>query len=157
MHKYYKLTFYCKHKLNVSDYEVSEAMEYDKELLTNYYKKDLDYNNNDELSDKVRETFLDNLSYYNTYYEPLVFNAEIALECGLLPFTYKGIMLLALSEFGTELSPRLDAYKVLCLGKIDKNNKFFLVPNPKYFEHVVGKGIMNKMKEVLSCNSEQQI
>ena len=43
----------------------------------------------------------------------LIFDKEIALECGLTPFKYSELNLLALSGYGMDLSPRLDAYQVL--------------------------------------------
>lgn len=147
----YEKAFYREHELDCEAANYYDDISYDEELLTEHYKKDLEleYSDDDYLSDKVNEIFWEKLSCYNTCYEPLVFNAEIALECKLLPFSYKGIDMLALSGCGMDLSPKLDAYQTLSHGSIDRNSKFFSVPNQEYFEYAVGKGIMDKMQEIL--------
>ena len=92
----YEKAFYKQHE-NIDLASAYEDLEYSEELLIEHYKGDLEYSDEDELSDRVREIFWERLSYWNTYYEPLIFNKEIALQCGLTPFSYQGVNMLALS------------------------------------------------------------
>jgi len=144
----YEKAFFKKH----TDIDLSldyENIGYNEELLIKHWQGDLDYNDEYELSDMVREIFWEKLSYWNTYYEPLVFDEEKALECNLMPFSYEGVNMLALSGCGMDFSPKLDAYQALVHYTIDKNSQFFSVVNQEYFEYVVGEGVINKMKQIL--------
>lgn len=98
-----------------------EEIEYDRELLSKYYIEELEYiDDEDEKFEEVDRIFWENLSYYNTYFEPSIFNEEIALRCELTPFEYQGQKLLALSACGMDLSYKLDAYQVLSYKRKQK-------------------------------------
>lgn len=135
--------FYTEHKkigFNIED------IEYNRELLTKVWKEEENLEGTeDEIENMVTEIFWEKLSYQDVYFEPIIFDEEKALLCGLTPFTYKGINLLALSGGGMNLSPRLDAYQFLTHKTIDKNSLFF--SDEKYFKYVVGEKIMNKINE----------
>ena len=95
------------------------------------------------------EQFWESLSLWLIYFEPIIFNEAIALECGLTPFTHEGKGMLALSGCGMDLSPRLDSYQALVDGTIDKHSRFF--SNPNYFESVVGgKDMVQRVREAVS-------
>lgn len=153
----YEETFYTKHNIDFySNNIVYEDIEYNSELLAEHYKSDLgfEYSDEDDRWEQVNKMLWDALSHWSIYFEPLVFNEEIALECGLTPFTYKGINMLALSGCGMDLSPRLDAYQTLAHNTIDRNSRFFSTANEcdKYFEYVLGKDVTNKVLQCLYNN-----
>ncbi|WP_367364111.1 hypothetical protein [Candidatus Tisiphia endosymbiont of Nedyus quadrimaculatus] len=148
----YELTFYAKHEIDYHTDTIIEDIEYNMELLMEYYAPDLEeYKDENDKWDAVEEIFWDNLSYWSTYFKPLIFDEKVALECGLTPFTYKGIDMLALSGCGMNLSPKLDAYQVLVHNTIDRCSTFFSKDNQgdKYFEYVVGKDVTNRVRQAL--------
>ena len=148
----YEETFYIMHKIDFyNDHAACEEVEYDRELLASHYVNDLglEYRDEDDKWEQVDQIFWDNLSYWSIYFEPRMFNEKIALECGLTPFSYEGVNMLALSACGMDLSPRLDAYQTLLHNTIDRNSKFFSALNQEYFKGVVGKEVMKKMKRIL--------
>ena len=111
----YSEPFFRKHKnLNFRLHSsVVEAMlESDYELFLKHYSAGLDCQNEDELQEEIISLFVENINLYATYFEPLIFDKEIALECGLTPFKYSELNLLALSGCSMDFSPRLDAYQV---------------------------------------------
>ena len=89
-----------------------------------------------DLKEQISNLFLENIDYYPTYFQPLIFNEEIALECSLTTFTHHELNLLALSGCGMDFSPRLDTYQALTDHTIDERSYLFLDFN--YFEYVVG-------------------
>ena len=146
----YSEPFFRKHKnLNFRLHSsVVEAMlESDYELFLKDYSAGLDCQNEDELQEAIISLFVENINLYATYFEPLIFDKEIALECGLTPFKYSELNLLALSGCGMDFSPRLDAYQVLTDHTIDKASYLFL--DISYFEYVVGDAITEQIREIL--------
>ncbi len=151
----YEDPFYIKHQIDFyEDSDFHENVEYNSQLLADHYKTDygFEYSDEDDAWEQVSETFWDALSYWCVYFEPVVFDEEIALECGLTPFTYKGKNMLALSGCGMDLSPRLDAYQALAHNTIDKHSRFFSTANQadEYFEYVVGKEVAKKVLKAIS-------
>jgi hypothetical protein len=150
----YRKPFYREHDFDINELcNNIDELQYNRELLLKEWKgEEIDDNEEDEesLFEIVEQKFWENLSYWNTYFEPLVFNEEVALECNLTPFTYKDVNLLALSGCGMDLSPRLDAYQALAHGTIDRDSSFFSINNNEYFEYMAGKEIVNKMNEILN-------
>lgn len=151
----YREPFYKKHHLYMEDINIEDVY-YNRELLLEVWSEDEEdikgedeYEKEDRLFEQVEQDFWENLSFYNTYYEPIIFDERIALECGLTPFTYDDKELLALSGGGMDLSPKLDAYQVLTQRKIDPDSEFFSVNNQDYFRSVIGDEIMNKMTKIL--------
>ena len=157
----YEDAFYTKHQIDLyNDCGVYENIEYDRQLLAEYYlaeyyKDDMVFSysaDNDKWEQEIDELFWDALSHWTIYFEPLVFDKETALKCGLTPFTYKGKNLLALSGCGMDLSPRLDAYQALSHKTIDRNSRLFFTANrsDKYFEYVVGKELAEEVLKAIA-------
>ena len=152
----YEDAFYTKHQIDLyNDCGVYENIEYDRQLLAEYYKDDMVFSysaDNDKWEQEIDQLFWDALSHWTMYFEPLVFDKETALKCGLTPFTYKGKKLLALSGSGMDLSPRLDAYQALSHKTIDRNSRLFFTANrsDKYFEYVVGKELAEEVLKAIA-------
>jgi hypothetical protein len=143
--------FFTKHKYLELDYGSIHQELIDSDdfhLYAEYYNDDLDGKGEDDLREQVVDLVLEKISYWATYFEPLIFNKKIALECSLTPFIYKGTNLLALSGCGMDLSPRLDAYQALTDNTIDKGSRLF--SDNAYFEHVVGSSLAAKVKQAIS-------
>ena len=152
----YEDAFYTKHQIDLyNDCSVYENIEYDRQLLAEYYKDDMVFSysaDNDKWEQEIDQLFWDALSHWTMYFEPLVFDKETALKCGLTPFTYKGKNLLALSGSGMDFSPRLDAYQALSHKTIDRNSRLFFTANRsgKYFEYVLGKELAEEVLKAIS-------
>ena len=151
----YEDAFYTKHHIDFyNDHNAHEDIEYDSILLAQYYQDAFDLDDmtdHERSSEAVDELFWHALSYFTIYFEPLIFDVVMALECGLTPFTYKNINMLALSGCGMDLSPKLDAYQLLVHNSIDKNSKLFSAPSAnEYFEYVVGKKVMAMVLQAIS-------
>lgn len=76
----------------------------------------------------------ESLAYWTIYFEPRHFDVETAVRCGLTPFSYDEMDLLALGGGGMDLSPKLDAYQALMDGTIPTNSQFF--QQVDYFDYV---------------------
>ena len=151
----YSEPFFIKHKhLELDYYCILEEMigSNDFHLFAEYYGDDLDYRDDDDLREQIGDLFLEKISYWSTYFEPLIFNKKIALECDLTPFVHQGTKLLALSGCGMDLSPRLDAYQALTDTTIDKTS--YLFTRPDYFEYVLGSTVVEKVKHVISYEAD---
>ncbi len=112
-----------------------------KELVAEGYNDEGDDVN---IADRLHEE----LAYYTIYYEPEVMKEEVAVECGLTPFTYSNtqgsMYLLALSGFGMDLTPKLDAYQALVHGAISPDSFYF--KQRSYFVSVVGENITQRVE-----------
>lgn len=125
-----------------------------KTIIENAYE-DLDFDDvrDEELAEAlgidvcVDEYFndLSTLAYWTIYFEPDYFDEEIAFECGLLPFKYNGLELLALGGCGMDLSPKLDKYQAMVSGTIPADSQAFRQPD--YFDYVAGTGASEMVKE----------
>jgi len=152
--------FYKEHDIdfrtNTDDYY---NIEYNRELLAAYYKIRSDRYNNDEHADsanyeqweRVDDKFREALNCWQIYFEPMIFNEEIALECKLIPFTYQGVGMLALAGYGMDFSPRLDTYQVLTHNTVDQYSRLVRANKyDDYFEYVVGKDMMKKVLKAIA-------
>ena len=123
-------------------------------------------------SEVIRQMFylsLKRISGKCLYFKPLIFNADIALECGLTPLVtpdikinnnalyrscHNFINILILSSRTEEkvqimdLSPRLDAYQALTDNSIDAASDLF--QDLKRFESVIGKSLTQKVLSAIS-------
>ena len=146
-------TFYTIQEIDFSENpHLLECVEYNKELLKEYYFEDAKIEEG-ELQEHIEERLWEDLANSDIYYEPMIFDEEIALECGLIPFTYKG------EEFHGSNSGRkmlacisnevghLDAYQVLTHNTIDKNSR--LLSHTQDCD-VVGSKVMQKILNILS-------
>ncbi len=143
--------FFIKHKYLELDYcsihqELIDSSDF--HLYTEYYGGELEFEGEEDLREQAVDSVLERISYWATYFEPLIFNKKIALECNLIPFVHYGTKLLALSGCGMDLSPTLDAYQALTDNTIDKGSRLFT--DNTYFEHVVGSHLAAKVKQAIS-------
>ena len=117
-------------------------------LYAEYYGDELEFEGEEDLREQVIDLVLEKISYWSTYFEPLIFNEKAALECDLIPFVFENINLLALAGCGMDLSPKLDAYQALTDNTIDKGSRLFTESD--YFEYVVGSSLAEKVKQAIS-------
>lgn len=151
----YTEAFFTKHQIDVS--KSFEKISYNYQLLSKYFAIDEDEQDEDAISEQVDTEFWESLGMWPIYFEPLIFNEQVALECGLTPFSYydenssRELQLLALSGCGLDLSPKLDAYQALTNRTIDKNSRFFVNDQPlNYFASVVGEDIEQRVRQALA-------
>ena len=116
--------------------------------------------NDEELQDifdchypEERFNSLGSLAYWTVYFEPRRMDEDIAHQCGLLPFTWKGeYELLALCGCGMDLSPKLDAYQAMVDNTLPHDSQAFR--QPSYFDYVSPF----KTEEVLKrCEREEPL
>ncbi|WPY01593.1 hypothetical protein Trichorick_01507 (plasmid) [Candidatus Trichorickettsia mobilis] len=150
----YLTPFFTKHKevnLTLFDNEyLHDEIEYNADLFAEHFKGSLVEQCKYNPSRKVNNDFLKYIPTWPRYYEPLVFNEKIALECGLIPFVLKvdRLCLIAVSVCGSDLSPRLDAYQALTDNTIDENS--YLFSDFDYFQEILGKNLTQKVLEAIS-------
>jgi hypothetical protein len=88
--------FFTKHKhLELDYYSIYDEMvdRDDFHLYAEYYGDDLECKDDEELRQQVGDLALEKISYWSTYFEPLIFDEKIALECALIPFSFRGVKL----------------------------------------------------------------
>jgi hypothetical protein len=148
----YEPPFFTKHRIEFHKIASNiDDISYDFILVSNYYQDLIEgEQDEDRIREIIEESFFEALRYLPLYFEPLVFNEKTALECGLIPFIFQDIKLLSLAGYGMNLSPKLDAYQVLVCGMIDKRSTYFHKREKAYFEHVVGKGVYEKLEQILA-------
>ncbi|WPY01741.1 hypothetical protein Trichorick_01659 (plasmid) [Candidatus Trichorickettsia mobilis] len=112
--------FYKTHKISFTDICASRLrnVDYNFALLARHYLNvEVDSSNNLELiRDKVISAISWDLNTWDLYFEPLIFDEEVALECSLIPFSFRGLKLLSSTEHRVYYSFRIDAYEVLTCG-----------------------------------------
>lgn len=100
----------------------------------------------DESEGVIEETIYnydEALAYWTVYFEPRIYDADIAIRCGLTPFTYKDTEYLALGGCGMDLSPRLQAYMMLT-SNWGMPTDCRLLSDDSYFRSVVGDSITDE-------------
>jgi hypothetical protein len=108
-------------ELNCADFETEEEVEDQAEE---------DYK---EWLGEERLHIIDNIFMWMTYFEPRIYNEEIALRCNLIPFglynasTDETTKLLAYGGCGMNMSPRLEAYQYLTAQTIDDNSLLYKI------------------------------
>ena len=120
----YLIPFFTKHEIEQFDDSLLEDNDF--ELLIKQYFIDNNYEFNDENKD-YQENWDDafneimyKLDFGHIYYEPAIFDEEIAVKCDLVPFLYKNKKLLAwFSNNMFEGYKKLDAYQFLTSKTID--------------------------------------
>lgn len=161
---FYKEPFFTKHIIpfGSDDFKDHDEVNYKHDLFVKRYEELGEFDESDEpmmvysdfwdeKDEMVYNDFWEALGLYNYHYEPIFFRPEVALECDLIPFTYKGTNLLAFGACGMDLSPRLEAYQVLSSGTIDPDSVFLSdYKKPEsYFRSLVGRRTMDKMVKIL--------
>lgn len=118
-----------------------------------------DYELNELYGIKNTYEFFDimrDLDYWKVYFEPPIFDADLARKCGLVPFTYHGDdgikNLLALAGCGMDLSPKLDAYQALMSGSLPRDSRF--IDDDDYAKYVVGEKIYEEVIEEATKSPE---
>ena len=146
-----KETFFKKHVLALNTGDSYVSVKYNYEILLQKWGQNLKFHNEERPRELVREIFWDIISCNKTYYEPFIFDEKIALECDLIPFTYKGRNMLAITIVGVEeyINRKLDEYQVLTHGTIDEKSLYFVKDERAYFKQVVGQRAMAKINEIL--------
>lgn len=51
-------------------------------LYAEYYGDELEFEGEEDLREQVIDLVLEKISYWSTYFEPIIFNEKIAFECG---------------------------------------------------------------------------
>lgn len=143
-------------ELNLVDFETQEALENQAE---ENYKGWLD----EELLNITNDIFM-----WMTYFEPRVYNEEIAIKCNIIPFKlYNPILddqtnLLAYGACGMDMSPRLEAYQYLTAGTVDEYGILIQVLRHNhsryedYFTTTVGKSVLDEIKQLYVNSLERQ-
>ena len=150
----YSEPFFTKHKkvnLALFDNEyLHDEIDYDVDLFAKHFKARPPEQCKYYPSRKVNNEFLKYIPTWSRYYEPLIFNEEIALECGLIPFFLKAdrLCLIAVSACSSDLSPKLDAYQGLTHNTIDEGS--YLFSDFDYFQEILGKNLTQKVLRAIS-------
>ena len=115
--------FYKTHKISFTDICATrlQNVDYNFALLARHYLNvDVDSCNNLELTrDKVISALSWDLSTWDLYFEPLMFDEEVAIECALIPFSFREVKLLSLTGHRAYFNYRIDAYEVLTCGRMN--------------------------------------
>ena len=144
------------------DWSYREFVSYNYDLMkTRYSESELTNLEEDEVNELIDNDFFKDINYHHTLFEPLIFNEEIALDCGLIPFNYNFELFgdanfLALGESGfdpsikTNLLFKLDAYQVLTDNSIDKDSPFWGKYSKDIAKRVLGDEVYNKVIEAIN-------
>ena len=155
--------------LDRADYDTKEErIEHAEEQYREYLEE-----RKTELEQQVRGNLKEALTYWTIYFEPLCFDIDIALKCGLTPFTYYSnstdeLELLALSGCGMDLSPKLEAYQALTHKTVDKYSTLYQILNGRYendpkdkwnegkcWASVVGQDVLEEIKLLFGLKIKQ--
>jgi len=130
--------------------EFFEGVEFPEEVIWQKFEAIKDeYEDEDEAWDAAIDDLCEALGYWVYYYIPQEWEGreeqyiQTALEVGLIPFYFRGTLMLALGGCGMDLSPKLDAFQVLTTGTISPDSILF--KDPKYFKTVVGEEVFEKV------------
>lgn len=120
-----------------------------KRFLSSLYlnNKEKDKSNIEKKLKELAAEYTDPDPVNSAYYEPMIYNEEIAYECGLIAFSTKNKQLLLIGGDGYHPVARLDTYQALVSNSIDKDS--YLFDDYEYFEEAVGKELTQKVIKVL--------
>ena len=160
---YNEPSFYKQHdigKFDIDDLFFRDYYSYNNDLMkTRYSEVELSNLEEDQINELINDDFFKDIQTHHTLYEPLIFNEEIALDCGLIPFTqfeYDKYELLALGDSGfdpsikTNLLFKLDAYQVLTDNSIDEHSPFFGTYSKDIAKRVLGDEVYNRVVEAIN-------
>lgn len=166
---YNEPSFYTQHKtidvfnnIAIDDDSYKEYVSYNFDLIkTRYSEAELKTLEECEIYDIVSNDFFEDINNHHTLFEPLIFNEEIALDCGLIPFNYNFELLgdvnfLALGDSGfdplikTNLLFKLDAYQVLSDNSIDEHSPFFGTYSKDIAKRVLGDDVYNRVIKAIN-------
>ncbi len=144
-------TFYREY--SIESYDINN-IGFNKDLLAEYFKDFLrELTSDAKKEEEIRHHIDDILIFNSRCLKPLIFNEKIALECGLIPFTYDGINLLTKNDDDVPIAPcgaKVDAYQALTDGTIDENSILFSKIYPDHFARIVGEELKRKVLEAIS-------
>jgi hypothetical protein len=151
---------YDTEEILCDDWDFRQHCYYNKELMKTRYSE-VELSNLDEvqIDELVDGDFFKDINDHFILYEPLIFNENIALDCGLIPFIYNGdnkYELLALGDSGfdpsikTNLLFKLDAYQVLTDNSIDEHSPFFGTYSKDIAKRVLGEEVCNRVIEAIN-------
>jgi hypothetical protein len=103
------------------------------------------------------EEGFDSLAYWTLFFKPHYDNLDIALKCRLVPFYYDDELYLALGGSGMDLSPKLDAYIVLCGDILPSDSILTKDINNDYFKYVVGDEVFKEVMEKITLDKPHYI
>ena len=144
------------------DWSYREYVSYNFDLMkTRYSEVELNNLDEDGVNEFIDNDFFEDINDHHTLFEPLIFNEEIALDCGLIPFNYNfelfgNANFLALGNSGfdpsikTNLLFKLDAYQVLTDNSIDEFSPFFGTYSRDIAKRVLGDEVYNKVIETIN-------
>lgn len=149
-------SFYKTHKISFTDICASRLrnVDYHFALLARHYLNvDIcSYDNLELIRDKVISALSWDLSTWDLYFEPLMFDEKIALECALIPFSFRGVKLLSLTQHRVYYAYRIDAYEVLTCGSLNKDSGYFKENEKPYFRHIVGDSVYRQIVRILGAS-----
>lgn len=133
---------------------------YNKNLMrTRYSECELSDLEEDQVNEIIDGDFFEDVQTHHTLYEPLIYNEEVALDCGLIPFIYNGdnkCALLALGNSGFDWSVKgnllfkLDAYQALTYNSIDELSPLFDTYSKDIARRVLSDGVYNRVIEAIN-------
>ncbi len=144
------------------DRSYREHVSYNYDLMkTRYSEVELNNLDEDQVNELIDDDLFEDINNHYTLYSPSIFNENVALDCGLIPFTYnwhnKSINLLALGDSGfdpsikTNLLFKLDAYQVLSDNSIDEHSQLFATyANENIAKRVLGDEVYNRIIEAIN-------
>lgn len=144
------------------DWSYREYVSYNFDLMkTRYSEVELNNLDEDGVNEFIDNDFFEDINDHHTLFEPLIFNEEIALDCGLIPFNYNfelfgNANFLALGNSGfdpsikTNLLFKLDAYQVLTDNSIDELSPFFGTYSKDIAKRVLGDEVYNRVIEAIN-------
>ena len=147
---------------NVDDNSYRKYVLFNYDLLkTRYSEVELKNIEEHEIYDNINIDFFEDINKHHTLFEPLIFNEEIALDCGLIPFNFDykllgNVNVLALGDSGfdpsikTNLLFKLDAYQVLTDNSIDQNSPFFGTYSKDIAKRVLGDDVYNRVIKAIN-------
>jgi hypothetical protein len=142
----------------------AEHVIYNYDLMkTRYSDVELECVEEEELKRMILRDCLNDIDIYDTLFAPLIYDEEIALDCGLIPFRLKlendiKFPLLAMGECGFKFNKednllvKLDAYQVLADNSIDHHSAFLRCRfvNEDINKRVLGDVVYNRVIETIN-------
>ena len=161
---YNESCFYIQHnidKFEIDDLFFRDYYYYNNDLMkTRYSEVELSNLEEGQINELIHDDFFKDIQKHHTLFEPLIFNEEIALDCGLIPFRFRyddvKYELLALGDSGfdpsikTNLLFKLDAYQVLTDNSIDEHSPFFGTYSKDIAKRVLGDDVYNRVIKAIN-------
>jgi len=148
--------FYKTHKISFTDICAGRLrdVDYNLTLLAHHYLNvDVSpYDNLELIKDKVISALSWDLNTWDLYFEPLIFDEEVAIKCALIPFSFAGLKLLSSTKHRVYFNCRIDAYEVLTCGRMNKDSSYFKENERPYFRYIVGEDLYQKIVGVLEAS-----